>query len=108
VRSMNTTQFNHAPAQIFMNSGHQIVGRPSMGAWLSYGLGSENKDLPAFVVLLSGKNNPEGGKSCWGNGFLPTAYQGVEFRNAGDPCSISLTLPASLPRRGGARSTRSA
>ncbi len=85
VRSMHTTQFNHAPAQIFMNSGHQIVGRPSMGAWLSYGLGSENKDLPAFVVLLSGKNNPEAWKSCWGNGFLPTAYQGVEFRNAGDP-----------------------
>ncbi len=85
VRSMHTTQFNHAPAQIFMNTGHQIVGRPSMGAWMSYGLGSENKDLPAFVVLVSGKSNPEGGKSCWGSGYLPTLFQGVEFRNAGDP-----------------------
>jgi hypothetical protein len=85
VRSMHTTQFNHAPAQIFMNTGHQIVGRPSMGAWLSYGLGSEYNDLPAFVVLVSGKHNPEGGKSCWGSGYLPTVFQGVEFRNSGDP-----------------------
>jgi hypothetical protein len=84
IRSMHSSQFNHAPAQILMNTGHQIVGRPSMGAWLSYGLGSENKDLPGFVVLVSGKN-PEGGKSCWGSGFLPTEYQGVEFRSAGDP-----------------------
>jgi hypothetical protein len=85
VRSIHTTQFNHAPAQIFMNSGHQVVGRPSMGSWLSYGLGSENRDLPGFVVLISGQNNPDGGKSCWGSGFLPTVYQGVELRNAGDP-----------------------
>jgi hypothetical protein len=85
VRSMFTTQFNHAPAQIFMNTGHQIVGRPSMGAWMSYGLGSENKDLPSFVVLVSGKSTPEGGKSCWGSGYLPTVFQGVEFRNSGDP-----------------------
>ena len=85
VRSLHTTQFNHAPAQIFMNTGHQTVGRPSMGSWLSYGLGSENHDLPAFVVLISGENNPDGGKSCWGSGFLPTEYQGVELRNAGDP-----------------------
>lgn len=85
VRSMQTTQFNHAPAQIFMNTGHQIIGRPSFGAWLSYGLGSESKDLPAFVVLLSGENNPDGGKSCWGSGFLPTVHQGVEFRSGADP-----------------------
>jgi hypothetical protein len=85
IRSMKTTQFNHAPAQIFMNTGHQIVGRPSLGSWLSYGLGSENKDLPGFVVLLSGENNPDGGKSCWGSGFLPTQHQGVEFRSKGDP-----------------------
>src|SRR4051794_3723225 len=68
IKSMHTTQFNHAPAQIFMNTGHQIPGRPSMGSWLHYGLGSENKDLPAFVVLLSGQNAPDGGKSCWGSG----------------------------------------
>ena len=85
LRSIHTTQFNHAPAQIFMNTGHQVVGRPSFGSWLSYGLGSENRDLPAFVVLISGQNNPDGGKSCWGSGFLPTVYQGVELRNVGEP-----------------------
>lgn len=85
IKSMHTTQFNHAPAQVFMNTGHQIVGRPSMGAWLTYGLGSESKDLPGFVVLLSGDAAPDGGKSCWGSGFLPTNYQGVEFRSKGDP-----------------------
>jgi hypothetical protein len=85
IRSMHTTQFNHAPAQIFMNTGHQIIGRPSMGSWLSYGLGSESQDLPGFVVLLSGENNPDGGKSCWGSGFLPTVHQGVEFRSGKDP-----------------------
>jgi hypothetical protein len=85
IRSMHTDQFNHAPAQIFMNTGHQIIGRPSMGSWLIYGLGSECKDLPGFVVLLSGQGQPDGGKSCWGSGFLPTVYQGVEFRSQGDP-----------------------
>src|SRR6185436_8154280 len=85
LRSVHTSQFNHAPAQIFMNTGHQIVGRPSLGSWLTYGLGSESADLPGFVVLLSGENAPDGGKSCWGSGFLPTVYQGVEFRSKGDP-----------------------
>ncbi len=85
VKSMHTTQFNHAPAQILMNTGHQTPGRPSMGAWLTYGIGSESKDLPGFVVLLSGQNAPDGGKSCWGSGFLPSTYQGVEFRRSGEP-----------------------
>ncbi|MGH9843937.1 MAG: DUF1501 domain-containing protein, partial [Blastocatellia bacterium] len=85
IRSMQTTQFNHAPAQIFMNTGHQIIGRPSMGSWLLYGLGSENKDLPGFVVMLSGEADPDGGKALWGSGFLPTQYQGVEFRAKGEP-----------------------
>jgi hypothetical protein len=85
IRSMKTTQFNHAPGQIFMNTGHQIPGRPSLGAWLSYGLGTESRDLPGFVVLLSGERAPDGGKSCWGSGFLPTVHQGVEFRSSGDP-----------------------
>ena len=98
VRSVHTTQFNHAPAQIFMNTGHQIVGRPSLGSWLTYGLGSENKDLPGFVVLISGENNPDGGKSCWGSGFLPTVYQGVEFRNSGDPV-LFLTDPKGVTRQ---------
>ena len=78
VRSMQTTQFNHAPGQIFMNTGHQIPGRPSLGSWLTYGIGSESTNLPGFVVLLSGLNQPDGGKSCWGSGFLPTVYQGVQ------------------------------
>ncbi|HYN02196.1 MAG TPA: DUF1501 domain-containing protein, partial [Vicinamibacteria bacterium] len=97
VRTVHTTQFNHAPAQIFMNTGHQIVGRPSMGAWLTYGLGSENRDLPGFVVLVSGENNPDGGKSCWGSGFLPTAYQGVELRSSGDPV-LFLTDPPGVSK----------
>ncbi len=92
IRSMHTTQFNHAPAQIFMNTGFQIVGRPSMGAWMTYGLGSECKDLPGFVVLVSGENQPDGGKACWGSGFLPSLYQGVEFRSQGDPV-LFLTNP---------------
>lgn len=85
IRSMTTEQFNHAPAQIYLNSGHALIGRPSMGSWLTYGLGSENSNLPGFVVLMSGDRNPDGGKSCWSSGFLPTLYQGVEFRSKGDP-----------------------
>jgi hypothetical protein len=92
IRSMHTTQFNHAPAQIFMNTGFQIIGRPSMGSWMTYGLGSECKDLPGFVVLVSGENQPDGGKACWGSGFLPSVYQGVEFRSQGDPV-LFLTNP---------------
>lgn len=95
IRSMHTTQFNHAPAQIFMNTGHQAPGRPSLGAWLSYGLGSESKDLPGFVVLLSGQNAPDGGKSCYGSGFLPSTYQGVEFRRSGEPV-LFLSNPAGV------------
>lgn len=85
VRSMHTDQFNHAPAQIFTNTGFQLPGRPSLGSWLTYGLGTENADLPGFVVLISGENNPDGGKACWSSGFIPTAYQGVEFRSNGEP-----------------------
>lgn len=85
IRTMQTEQFNHAPAQLFMNTGFQIPGRPSLGSWLTYGLGTDNKDLPGFVVLLSGFNNPDGGKSCYGSGFLPSKYQGVEFRSQGEP-----------------------
>src|SRR2546428_776125 len=95
VRSLQTTQFNHAPAQIFMNTGSQIFGRPSMGSWLTYGLGSEASDLPGFVVLLSGENEPDGGKACWGSGFLPTLYQGVQFRSAGGP-ALLLTDPVGV------------
>src|SRR5213594_3389552 len=85
VKSMVTDAFNHAPGQILMNTGTQQFGRPSLGAWVTYGLGSESKDLPAFVVFSSGKKGPSGGNSCWGSGFLLTVYQGVQFRSAGDP-----------------------
>ncbi|MCC6729506.1 MAG: DUF1501 domain-containing protein [Chthonomonadales bacterium] len=84
LRSAHTDQFNHAPAQIFISSGTQLFGRPSMGSWVTYGLGSASQDLPGFVVLLSGDRNPDGGKSCWSSGFLPTVYQGVELRSSGD------------------------
>ena len=92
LKSLQTTQFNHAPGQMFMNTGFQFFGRPSMGSWLTYGLGSEASDLPGFVVLLSGENEPDGGKACWGSGFLPTVYQGVQFRSGGDPV-LFLTNP---------------
>jgi uncharacterized protein (DUF1501 family) len=85
VKSMVTDAFNHAPAQIMMNTGSTQFGRPSMGAWVTYGLGSESQDLPGFVVFSSGSKGPSGGNSNWGSGFLPTVYQGVQFRNSGEP-----------------------
>jgi hypothetical protein len=85
VRSMHTSQFNHAPAQVFLQTGSPTIGRPSMGAWLSYGLGSANRDLPAFVVMMSGRFQPSGGASLWGSGFLPGEHQGVTLRSEGDP-----------------------
>jgi hypothetical protein len=85
VKSMVTDAFNHAPGQLLMNTGTMQFGRPSMGAWVLYGLGSETKDLPGFVVFSSGSKGPSGGDSCWGSGFLPTLYQGVQFRSGGDP-----------------------
>src|SRR5262245_17002145 len=85
VKSMMTDAFNHAPGQLLMNTGTQQFGRPSLGAWVLYGLGSESRDLPAFVVFSSGAKGPSGGNSCWGSGFLPTVYQGVQFRSIGDP-----------------------
>jgi hypothetical protein len=85
IRSMQTDQFNHAPAQLFVHTGSPRLGRPSMGSWLSYGLGSEARSLPGFVVMVSGKNAPDGGASLWGSGFLPTIHQGVQLRSKGEP-----------------------
>ncbi|MEX2304402.1 MAG: DUF1501 domain-containing protein [Bryobacterales bacterium] len=90
VRSMHTEAINHDPAVTFFQTGAQLAGRPSIGSWLAYGLGSENQDLPAFVVMVSkGSGQPEGGQPLaermWGSGFLPTRYQGVKFRSTGDP-----------------------
>jgi hypothetical protein len=85
VKSMVTDAFNHAPGQIMMNTGSQQFGRPSFGSWVTYGLGSETRNLPGFVVFSSGSKGPSGGNSNFGSGFLPTVYSGVPFRGAGDP-----------------------
>ncbi|MBC8065051.1 MAG: DUF1501 domain-containing protein [Chlorobia bacterium] len=85
VNSMSTHHFNHAPAQLFINTGNQMNGRPSFGSWSTYGLGTENQDLPGFVVLQSGPIAPDSGKASWGCGFLPSEYQGVELRTKGEP-----------------------
>ena len=98
VKSMDTDAFNHAPAQILMNTGNQQFGRPSMGAWVTYGLGSESQDLPAFVVFSSGKKGPSGGNSNWGSGFLPTVYQGVQFRGGSEPV-LFLANPPGVDRQ---------
>ena len=85
VRSCATDVFNHAPAKLFMNTGSSQFGRPSMGAWVTYGIGSESRDLPGFVVLQSGGRGPRGGPVNWASGFLPTAYQGVPLRSGAEP-----------------------
>ena len=85
IKSVTTDQFNHAPAQLFMHTGFPRLGRPSIGAWVTYGLGTENQNLPGYVVLTSGGNDPDAGKSAWGSGFLPSVYQGVQCRSEGDP-----------------------
>jgi hypothetical protein len=92
VRSCAADLFNHAPAKLFMNSGSGQFGRPSMGAWVAYGIGSACRDLPGFVVLQSGPRGPRGGPVNWSSGFLPTAYQGVPLRGVGDPI-LNLSSP---------------
>jgi hypothetical protein len=84
IRTLHTEQFNHAPAQMFMQTGFERFGRPSLGAWTNYGIGSSNKDLPGFVVMVTGQY-PGAGNSVFGSGFLPSVYQGIEFRGKGDP-----------------------
>ncbi|HLQ36352.1 MAG TPA: DUF1501 domain-containing protein, partial [Planctomycetota bacterium] len=97
VKSMRTDQFNHAPAEFHLFTGSPRIGRPAMGAWACYGLGSENRDLPGFVVLVSGGSLPSAGKSVWGAGFLPSFYQGVQLRSQGDPV-LFLQDPAGIDR----------
>ncbi len=97
VRSMHTEQFNHAPAQLFLYTGSPFLGRPSMGSWLTYGLGSENQNLPGYVVLVSGDKTPSAGKSVWGSGFLPSVHQGVQCRSTGDPV-LYLSDPDGMDR----------
>ncbi len=93
VRSVRTDQFNHAPAELFIYTGNARAGSASLGSWLTYGLGSENQDLPGFVVLLSGGTDPTGGKSLWSSGFLPSVYQGVQCRTTGEPILFSNNPP---------------
>ncbi|MDP3071063.1 MAG: DUF1501 domain-containing protein [Opitutaceae bacterium] len=95
VHSCAADLFNHAPAKLFMNTGSGQFGRPSMGSWITYGLGSESQDLPGFVVLQSGPRGPRGGAVNWGSGFLPTTYQGVPLRGNGDPI-LNLTNPEGI------------
>jgi len=85
IRSMNTDQFNHAPAELFVYTGSPRPGRPSLGSWVTYGLGTENQNLPGFMVLISSGVQPNGGKNSFGSGFLPSVYQGVQCRSKGDP-----------------------
>lgn len=85
LKGVTTDQFNHAPAQLMVHTGVPRLGRPSIGSWVTYGLGSENSDLPGFVVLTSGGKTPDAGKSVWGSGFLPSVYQGVQCRSEGEP-----------------------
>ncbi len=98
IKSLVTDAFNHAPAQVMMSTGSQQFGRPSMGAWALYGLGSESRDLPGFVVFSSGQKGPSGGNSNWGSGFLPSMYQGVQFRTSGDPV-LYLSNPPGVDRK---------
>ena len=98
VRSMHSDQFNHAPAQMLLYTGSPQFGKPSMGSWITYGLGSENQDLPGFVVLVSGNKVPSAGKSAWGSGFLPGVFQGVQCRTKGEPV-LYVNNPAGMNRQ---------
>lgn len=98
IKTMHTEQFNHAPAQMYLLSGFERFGRPSIGSWVSYGLGSENKNLPDFVTLITGQTLGAG-NSAWGSGFLPTVHQGIEFRSQGDPV-LYLSNPKGIDASG--------
>jgi len=95
LKGISTENFNHGPAKCFVNTGSTRFGRPSMGSWITYGIGSESTDLPGFVVLQSGPRGPRGGAALWASGFLPTAYQGVPFRSGGDPI-LDLSRPSGI------------
>ncbi|MCP4890337.1 DUF1501 domain-containing protein [Rubripirellula sp.] len=95
VKTCQAELFNHAPAKLFMNTGSGQFGRPSMGSWVTYGIGSECQDLPGFMVLQSGPRGPRGGAVLWGSGMLPSTYQGVPLRNQGDPI-LNLSTPSSV------------
>src|SRR6185369_9877562 len=95
LKGVSTENFNHGPAKCFVNTGSTRFGRPSMGSWITYGIGSQSADLPGFVVLQSGPRGPRGGSALWSSGFLPTSYQGVPFRSGGDPI-LDLSRPKGI------------
>lgn len=97
IRTLSTDQFNHGPAELLVHTGQQRMGYPSIGAWVTWGLGSENKDLPGFITLLSGGRQPRSGRALWGSGFLPSVYQGVQCRSQGDPV-LNISNPQSVSR----------
>lgn len=97
IKSMRTDEFNHAPAQLLLHTGAPRLGNPSLGSWVTYGLGTENQNLPGYIVLVSGGKTPDGGKSLWGSGFLPSVYQGVQCRAKGDPV-LFLSNPEGVTR----------
>ncbi|MGI8992001.1 MAG: DUF1501 domain-containing protein, partial [Bryobacteraceae bacterium] len=99
LKGVSTENFNHGPAKCFANTGSTRFGRPSMGSWITYGIGSESTDLPGFVVLQSGPRGPRGGAALWSSGFVPSAYQGVPFRSGGDPI-LDLSRPQGVSLRG--------
>ena len=98
IRSMQTDQFNHAPAELLLYTGFARQGRPSLGCWVTYGLGSESQNLPGFVVLISNGVQPSGGQGCWGSGFLPSVFQGVQCRSRGEPV-LYLSDPPGMDRQ---------
>ncbi|WP_422932102.1 DUF1501 domain-containing protein [Singulisphaera sp. PoT] len=97
IKSMTTDQFNHAPAELLLFTGSARQGRPSLGSWVTYGLGSENENLPGFVVLISSGVQPSGGQAIWGSGFLPSVYQGIQCRSKGDPI-LYVSNPGGMDR----------
>ena len=97
IHGLTTDVFNHGPAKLFVNTGSPQPGRPAMGSWVTYGLGSESRDLPGFVVLQAGPRGPRAGSSLWSSGFLPTTYQGVPFRNGPEPI-LNLHSPPGMTR----------
>ncbi len=97
IKTLHTDQFNHGPAQLMVHSGQPRIGHPSIGSWVTWGLGTENSDLPGFVVLLSGGRIPRVGKALWSSGFLPSVYQGVQCRSKGDPV-LHVSNPEGMSR----------
>lgn len=97
IKTIQTDQFNHGPAQLLCHTGATVMGSPSIGSWVTWGLGTENSDLPGFIVLLSGGRMPRVGKALWGSGFLPSVYQGVQCRSQGDPV-LNVSNPPGVSR----------